>query len=188
MASHDADQHRQAGADGRFRRQNAQFRFEISKDGSFPPEKGRYILYCSLICPWACRTLIVRSLKGLEAVIGIHRSGPSLMGAEVAITGYRLGQNGWDFTPDEEGCTVDPVNYSPNTKTIYLSVDPSYSLRYTVPILYDKITKKIVNNESSEIIRFFNSEFDEFVEEKYKGIHFYPKNLRAEIDALNEWV
>lgn len=68
--SHEINQHKQADADGRFRRQNAQFRDVISKDGPFPPEKGRYILYCALICPWACRTLIVRSLKGLEDVIG----------------------------------------------------------------------------------------------------------------------
>src|SRR5271155_486162 len=72
MASHEMDQHRQADPDGRFRRQDAQFRSTISKDGPFPPEKGRYLLYCALICPWACRTLIVRSLKGLEDVIGIR--------------------------------------------------------------------------------------------------------------------
>lgn len=67
-------------------------------------------------------------------------------------------------------------------------MDPSYNLRYTVPILFDKKSKTIVNNESSEIIRFFNSEFDEFIEEKYRGIDFYPENLRPQIDALNEWV
>lgn len=72
MTSHDLEQHKQADRDGRFRRQDAQFRSSISKDGPFPPEKGRYLLYCALICPWACRTLIVRSLKGLENVIGIQ--------------------------------------------------------------------------------------------------------------------
>jgi glutathionyl-hydroquinone reductase len=80
------------------------------------------------------------------------------------------------------------VDNLPHTRAIYQSVDPNYNLRFTVPILYDKKTKKIVNNESSEIIRFFNSEFDDFVEEEYKGIHFYPENLRSEIDALNVWV
>jgi putative glutathione S-transferase len=108
--------------------------------------------------------------------------------ADVSITGYKLGPNGWDFTPEEEGCTPDPVNNFPHTKAIYLSVEPSYNLRYTIPILYDKKTNQIVNNESSEIIRFFNSEFDEFVAEKYKGIHFYPEKLSPEIDSLNEWV
>ena len=110
------------------------------------------------------------------------------MSVDVAITGYKLGKNGWDFTPDEDGCDSDPVNNFPHTKAIYQSVDPSYTLRYTVPILYDKKSKNIVNNESSEIIRFFNSEFDEFVDKKYKGIHFYPEKLRPEIDGLNEWV
>jgi len=83
---------------------------------------------------------------------------------------------------------ADPINNFLHTKAISQSVDPTYNLRYTIPILYDKKTKKIVNNESSEIIRFFNSEFDEFVEDRYKGIHFYPEKLRPELDALNEWV
>jgi len=99
-----------------------------------------------------------------------------------------LGKNGWDFTPEEDGCDADPVNNFPHTKAIYQSVDPNYNLRYTIPILFDKKTKQIVNNESSEIIRFFNSEFDEFVDEKFKGVHFYPEKLRPEIDALNDWV
>ena len=188
MASHEQNQHKQADADGRFRRQDAQFRSQISKDGPFPPEKGRYLLYCALICPWACRTLIVRSLKGLEDVIGIEFLGDETHFIDVSITGYKLGKNGWDFTPEQEGCTADPVNNFPHTKAIYQSVDPNYNLRYTIPILYDKKTKKIVNNESSEIIRFFNSEFDEFVEEKYRGVNYYPEKLRPEIDALNEWV
>jgi putative glutathione S-transferase len=187
MTSKEMDQHKQADADGRFRRQDAQFRSKISKDGPFSPEKGRYILYCALICPWACRTLIVRSLKGLENVIGIDFEFVYLL-PDVSITGYKLGKNGWDFTPEEDGCTADPVNNFPHTKAIYQSVDPSYDLRFTVPILFDKKTKQIVNNESSEIIRFFNSEFDEFVEDKYKGVDFYPEKLRPEIDSLNEWV
>ncbi len=188
MSSHEVDQHKQADQDGRFRRQDAQFRSRISKDGPFPPEKGRYILYCALICPWACRTLIVRSLKGLEDVIGMLPIHIYLCGVDVSITGYKLGKNGWDFTPEQEGCTADPVNNFPHTKAIYRSVDSSYNLRYTVPILFDKKSKTIVNNESSEIIRFFNSEFDELIEEKYRGIDFYPENLRPQIDALNEWV
>ena len=98
-----------------------------------------------------------------------------------------LGKNGWDFTP-EEGCTSDPINNFPHTKAVYQSVHPTYNLRYTIPILYDKNTKVIVNNESSEIIRFLTAEFDDFVEDKYKGVHFYPEKLRPEIDAINEWV
>jgi glutathionyl-hydroquinone reductase len=90
-----------------------------------------------------------------------------LISLDVSITGYKLRKNGWDFTANEDGCTVDPVNNFPHTKAIYHSVDPNYNLRYTIPILYDKKTKKIVNNESSEIIRFFNSEFDEFVDDEY---------------------
>jgi glutathionyl-hydroquinone reductase len=187
MTSHDKEQHKQADADGRFRRQDSQFRSQISKEGPFHPEKGRYLLYCALICPWACRTLIVRSLKGLEDVIGITQLAIPLW-LDVAITGYKLGKNGWDFAPEEDGCDADPVNNFPHTKAIYQSVDPTYNLRYTIPILFDKKTKNIVNNESSEIIRFFNSEFDEFVDEKFRGVHFYPENLRPEIDALNDWV
>jgi len=72
MISHKTDQHKQADVDGRFRHQDAQFKSKISNDGPFPPEKGRYILYCALICPWPCRILIVHSLKGLENVIGIQ--------------------------------------------------------------------------------------------------------------------
>lgn len=116
------------------------------------------------------------------------RTGVADFYKDVAITGYKLGPNGWDFSPEQEGCTPDPVNNFPHTKSIYLSVEPAYNLRYTVPILYDKKSKQIVNNESSEIIRFFNSKFDEFVAEKYRGIHFYPEKLKPEIDALNEWV
>lgn len=111
-----------------------------------------------------------------------------LIWLDFSITSYRLGKNGWNFRPEEEGCTSDPINNFPHTKAIYQSIDPAYNLRYTIPILHDKKSKKIVNNESSEIIRFFKSEFDEFVYDKYKGIHFYPEKLRLEIDALNEWV
>ncbi|KAI3477267.1 hypothetical protein L1887_61042 [Cichorium endivia] len=130
-----------AGQDGQFRRQVSAFRNTISPDGPHEPERGRYILYCALICPWACRTLHTRALKQLEDII------------DVAIVHYELTPNGWSFARVDEVETGDPVHGFENTKQLYLKADPEYTARYTVPILWDKKLGTIVNNESSEIIR-----------------------------------
>lgn len=161
---------------GDFVRKDSQFRNIIQKDGSFPPEANRYHLYISLACPWAHRTLIVRKLKGLEDVIGL------------SVVHYLMLENGWEFKDESEdsACIPDTINQFKYVKELYFQSDPDYTGRYTVPILYDKQTKKIVNNESSEIIRMFNSEFNDFA--KNPTLDLYPEKLRREIDELNNFI
>ncbi len=120
----------------------------------------------------------MRQLKGLEDIIDVSITYWILVGKD----------HGWEFKPDQPGCTSDPVLNAKYTADIYHESDPSYNLRYTVPILFDKKTKKIVNNESAEVIRIFNTAFDSLVEAKYKGLTFYPEKLRPDIDEVNEWV
>ena len=164
--------------DGRFVRRPTTFRNFVTADGSagptgeggFAAEAGRYHLYVSLACPWAHRTLIFRKLKKLENVIS------------VSIVEALLGKDGWEFG-NGPGATLDTVNGKVLLRDIYLSSDPSYSGRVTVPVLWDKKHHLIVNNESSEIIRMFNAAFDAFTDVR---TDFYPPTLRAEIDRLNE--
>ncbi|MDN6600163.1 MAG: glutathione S-transferase family protein, partial [Tetragenococcus koreensis] len=141
---------------GRFIRSDSQFRHWITKDGSagptgesgFQAEAGRYHLYVSLACPWASRTLIMRKLKGLEEMISL------------SVVNPYMGENGWTFAKDQ-GVIPDPVINADYLYQIYTHVDPNYSGRVTVPVLYDKKQNKIVSNESSEIMRMFNSAFDD---------------------------
>jgi putative glutathione S-transferase len=165
---------------GRFVRQQSRFRNWVTPDGSaalsgeggFEAEADRYHLYVSLACPWAHRTLILRKLKGLEELITVSIVSP-LMGAE-----------GWTFDRSE-GSTGDAVNGVARLSDIYLLADPRYSGRVTVPVLWDKLRRTIVNNESSEIVRMFNVSFALLT-----GIRpdFYPADLRREIDRINEFV
>ena len=163
---------------GRFVRNESQFRNWITTDGSpgpsgeggFRAEPGRYHLYVSLACPWAHRTLIFRKLKGLEAMISLSMVN-SFMGAE-----------GWTFEPGP-GVIADSVNGARRVYEVYLAADPKYSGRATVPILWDRQRNTIVSNESKEIIRMFNSAFDEV---GAAGPDYYPEPLRAGIDELNE--
>lgn len=165
------------GTDGRFVRSDAQFRNWITPDGSpgpsgrggFQPEPGRYHLYVSYACPWAHRTLIYRALKGLEDAISI------------SVVNWLMLADGWTFE-DGPGVIPDILNGARSLHEIYAKADPGYSGRATVPILWDKQTGTIVNNESSEIIRIFNSAFDDV---GAKPGDYYPQSLRAEIDALN---
>lgn len=163
---------------GRFVRKAPQFRNWITADGSagpsgnsgFKAEDGRYHLYVSLACPWAHRTLIFRALKGLEKMIS------------VSVVHWYMAENGWTFAPDD-GVVPDTVNGSELMYEIYTKAMSDYSGRVTVPVLWDKKTNTIVSNESPEIIRMLNSAFD--------GIgatpgDYYPKQLRTEIDALND--
>ncbi|KAG4076720.1 hypothetical protein HA402_002007 [Bradysia odoriphaga] len=161
---------------GEFVRKDAKFRNTITENGEFPPEADRYHLYISLACPWAHRTLIVRKLKGLEDVIGL------------SVVHYLMLDNGWEFKDESEdpACIPDTVNQFRYVKELYFQSDPEYSGRFTVPILYDTKTKRIVNNESSEIIRIFNTEFNEFA--KNPGLDLYPESLRKEIDELNDFI
>jgi putative glutathione S-transferase len=165
---------------GRFVRPSPSFRNFVTADGSagpsgeggFPAEAGRYHLYISLACPWAHRTLIFRTLKKLDAVISVTNAEPL------------YGKTGWEFGTAHGG-SPDTVNGKPTLAEIYLLADPHYTGRVSVPVLWDKKRRTIVNNESSEIIRMLNSAFAAFTD-----VHtdYYPADLRAEIDRINDLV
>jgi putative glutathione S-transferase len=158
----------QEDKEGKFIRPSTTFRDKITADGSskFKAEPGRYHLYISWACPWACRTAILRELKGLQDIITM-----SVVAAEIH-------DNSWEFT-DEPGAIPDTVNNAQYLWQIYLKADPNYSGRVTVPVLWDKQTNTIVNNESREIIRMFDTEFNEFGR---RDVDFYPKHLQDKID------
>lgn len=168
---------------GEFKRQASTFRNFISTDAGaeFPSEKGRYHLYVSYACPWAHRTLIVRKLKGLEDIISFNS------------VHWEMLAKGWRFaTPDEkipgENVTPDPIHPEfTHIRDIYFAQNSEYEGRFTVPTLYDKKTKRIVNNESSEIIRMLYYAFDGLIDEKYKSIDLFPEDLRKQIEETNEW-
>jgi putative glutathione S-transferase len=161
-------------AGGRFLRTDTVFRNQVVADSgaAFPAEAGRYHLYVSLACPWAHRTLIIRRLKRLEDVI------------TVSIVDPLMAEHGWEFT-GAPGTTRDTVNNCRYLYEVYAKAKPDYSGRVTVPVLWDKRTGSIVNNESAEIIRMLNSAFDRFGD---ATLDFYPAALRAEIDRVNAFV
>ena len=171
--------HRASSA-GRFVRESSAFRHWVTADGSPGPtgqggyraEAQRYHLYVSLACPWAHRTLIVRRLKGLEQSIS------------VSVVHWLMGEDGWTFDAGP-GVIADPIHRAHFLHQIYSSAVPDYTGRVTVPVLYDKASRTIVNNESSEIIRMFNSAFAG-TEDATPDL--YPKALRRDIDAVNDWV
>ena len=159
---------------GRFRRAESQFRDRVTADGSsgFRAEAGRYHLYVSLACPWACRTLIFRSLKKLEDAITL------------SVVDPEMGRDGWVFS-DRPGCIPDIVGGHRFLHEVYTAARRDYTGRVTVPVLWDRERQTIVNNESSEIIRMLNSEFDAIGD---ASVDFYPADLRDEIEAVNELV
>jgi putative glutathione S-transferase len=159
---------------GRFIRKKSTFRDWVRADGSsaFAPESGRYHLYVSLACPWAHRTLIVRALKKLESLIS------------VSVVDPHMAEEGWRFG-DTEGGTPDDVNGKNFLHQVYTLADPNFTGRVTVPVLWDRQTRCIVNNESSEIIRMFNSEFDALID---PSLDLYPEALRGQIDELNNYI
>ncbi|RAH74005.1 E1 ubiquitin-activating protein ubaA [Aspergillus aculeatinus CBS 121060] len=173
-----------ADKSGEFKRQTSAFRNFISnKPGAeFPPEKGRYHLYVSYACPWAHRTLITRKLKGLEDIISF------------TSVHWHLGEKGWRFATAEEQEPSQNVTSDPHhpefthLREIYFAEDPDYSARFTVPVLYDKKTKRIVSNESAEIIRMLYHEFDPLLPEHHRSIDPYPTDLQTEIDTSNDWI
>lgn len=156
---------------GRFLRQDAAFRKQVTADGSsgFKAEPGRYHLYVSLACPWAHRTLIFRKLKKLEDVISL------------SVVDPLMAEHGWTFS-DGPACIPDTVNGARYLHQIYTAARPDYTGRVTVPVLWDKQEGTIVNNESSEIIRMFNTAFNAFGD---GSLDFYPKGLRRQIDRIN---
>jgi len=157
--------------DGRFVRATTQFRDRVTADGSsgFPAEAGRYQLYIAHACPWAHRTLIFRALKGLEDVISVSFVEPLML------------ENGWEFPAGG-----DPETGARAMHEIYAKARPDYTGRCSVPVLWDKQRQTIVNNESADIIRMLNSEFDALATRQVPDL--YPADLRAEIDAVNELV
>lgn len=159
---------------GRFVREDSAFHGWVSADGSsgFPAAAGRYHLYVSLACPWAHRTLLLRRLKGLEDVISVSVVHPLML------------ENGWEFR-DGPGCIPDFVNGCRYLHQVYTRAKPDYTGRVTVPVLWDRETATLVNNESAEIIRMLNREFDAFGD---PGVDFCPEQLRHAIDEVNRRV
>jgi putative glutathione S-transferase len=172
------DQWYESSKDGAFQREQAQRRNWITADGSpgptseggFKAEAGRYHLYVSLACPWAHRTLIYRKLKGLESLI------------DVSVVSWLMRENGWTFDA-ETGSSGDPLDHHRFLYQRYLADNADYTGRVTVPLLWDKKLQRIVSNESAEIIRMFNSAFDELTGNR---LDLYPDALQMPIDELNE--
>ena len=164
--------------DGRFIRKESQFRNWVTADGAagpsghggFKAEAGRYHLYVSHACPWANRAMIFRAIKGLENMISL------------SVVHWFMADKGWTFEAGD-GVIADNINQSKLLHQVYTAADSDYSGRVTVPILWDKKTNTIVSNESAEIIRMFNSAFDDIgaIQTDY-----YPETLQVEIDALND--
>ncbi|MDX1737199.1 MAG: glutathione S-transferase family protein [Alphaproteobacteria bacterium] len=165
---------------GKFVRKDAQFRNWVTANGEagpsglagFKAEADRYHLYVSHACPWAHRTMIFRSLKGLEDMIS------------VSVVHYGMHENGWSFA-EGEGVLPDSINNAAFMHEVYTAADPNYTGRVTVPVLWDKKQHTIVSNESSEIIRMMNSAFDSI---GAKRGDYYPAHLRDEIDEINELI
>ncbi|MBF9045398.1 glutathione S-transferase family protein [Rhodobacterales bacterium HKCCE4037] len=163
---------------GKFERTEAQFRNWVTADGSagpsgergFKAESGRYHLYVSYACPWANRALIFRTLKGLEDHIGVSAVHPDMLG------------DGWTFDADFPGATGDKLYGLPYARDLYTKAQPGVTTRVTVPILWDKQRETIVSNESAEIIRMFNSAFNDITG---NTDDYYPEALRDRIDEIN---
>lgn len=166
-----------ADNDGRFVRQTSSFRNWIMPDGAagptgeggFTAESGRYRLYVALICPWASRTLIARKLKGLDDVIPVTVVNPTLT------------DQGWSFG-GYPGADEDPMFGSRYMHELYTLADPNFTGRATVPVLWDMEQNVMVNNESADILRMFDTAFEHVVPSE---LRLYPEDLAAEIDALN---
>ena len=161
------------GNQGQFVRQDSHFREIISSsnNSTYPAEAGRYHLYVSLACPWAHRTLIYRKLKGLEDIISVSVVKPEML------------DNGWEFDREQQGQYRDPLYQFNYAYQLYLKSNPDYQGRVTVPILWDKKTQTIVNNESVEIIRMFNSAFDQLTG---NSEDYFPAGQRLAIEEINQ--
>ena len=178
IKGHWKDQWYESSADGAFQREQAQRRNWVtadgepgpSGDGGFQAEAGRYHLYVSLACPWAHRTLILRKLKGLESLI------------DVSVVSWLMLENGWTFDK-AHGSTGDKLDGFDFMHQRYTADTADYTGRVTVPVLWDKKLKRIVSNESAEIIRMLNSAFNGLTG---NTLDFYPEALRPAIDTLNE--
>ena len=161
-------------AEGEFLRQADAFRGWVTEDGSsgYPAERGRYHLYVSWACPWAHRTIIMRKMKQLEDAIGMTVVDPI------------RDERGWAFRQGS-GHSTDPINGFVFLSEAYRATDPGYQGRVTVPVLWDRETKRIVSNSDDELMRMFNSAFNRFT---HSNLDFYPADLRTEIDRLNTFL
>lgn len=169
---------------GKFKRETSKFRNFVTADGSagptgdggFKAAADRYHLYVSLACPWAHRTLIFRKLKGLEDLI------------DVSVVDFLMRENGWTFQvsdAEDEDLIGDKLNQRDLMHQVYTAANDTYTGRVTVPVLWDKQQQTIVSNESADIIRMFNSAFNDLTD---NHVDYYPKALHADIDAINERV
>ena len=178
MDGHWHDQWYESSKDGAFQREQAQRRNWITSDGApgptgiggFAPEAGRYHLYVSLACPWAHRTLITRTLKGLEPLIG------------VSVVSWLMLENGWTFDR-ADGSSGDHLNNADFLHQLYTRDTPDYTGRVTVPVLWDTHLKRIVSNESADIIRMFNNAFDHLTGNR---LDLYPISMATDVDGWNE--
>jgi len=186
---------------GAFVRKDAIFRHRIDPAGEFPPEAGRYHLYYSFACPWASRCVSLLGLKGLHGAIttsSVHPTWQKTRPDDPADS-----HAGWAFAGDDDvltnpagvgafpagpahQCTVDDLHGAKFVRDLYDKVGAPVGTRFTVPILWDKKTGRIVSNESAEIIRDLNACFNEFAENP--TLDLYPEALRSEVDAVNEWI
>jgi putative glutathione S-transferase len=159
-------------SDGRFIRQRSGFRDRIGagSERGFAAEAGRYRLYVAYICPWACRTLIALRLKGLESAI------------DVCVVDPRLGDQGWQFT-GQRGSDLDTLNGATHLHELYTFADPVYTGRATVPVLWDKAGRTIVNNESADILQILNRDFGTLARHE---LDLRPVDLEAGIERVNE--
>lgn len=170
-----------ADEDGSFKRQSTSFRDWVTPDGSPGPdgqravkaEKDRFHLYVSYACPWAHRALIMRRLKGLQDIIS------------VSVVHPHMRDKGWTFKEDFDGATGDDLYESDFLHQIYTRAKPRYTGKVTVPVLWDKKDEKIINNESADIIRIFNTGFNDITGNQDD---YYPSELRDEINAINDRV
>jgi putative glutathione S-transferase len=158
--------------DGEFQRSETTFRDRVrdDPDARFQPEAGRYHLYVARACPWAHGAAMVRALLGIEDAITLDVVDPHRQ------------DDGWEFTPEKEGCTADSILGSDYLREVYVAADPDYTGRVTVPVLWDRREGTIVNNESIEIMEFLASAFREVG----NGVDLYPEGHREEIDRVVE--
>lgn len=158
--------------DGRFKRPESSFRSTITTDGEFTPDANRYHLYVAHACPWANRATIMRNLKGLQGIISLSYVDPVIV------------DKGWAFSNDHIEFQ-DPIYNKSYLHEIYIKANHQYTGRVTVPVLWDKHTETIVNNESAEILRILNDAFNDSIGSSYD---YYPQHARQAIDEINSFI
>jgi len=165
------DAYETTGDDGEFDRQETTFRDHVRDEpgARFQPAAGRYHLYVSYACPWAHRALLARSLLGLEDAISVDVVDP-----------FRA-EGGWQFTPAKDGCTEDSILGADYLRELYVAADPDVTCRVTVPVLWDTQEETIVNNESAEILRMFDTAFQDIGD---RDVDLYPSGLQDEVDRI----